>query len=134
MPSVLGRIGRWTRKSGRQCDAYRRFLHLRQRTTQQVLSVAVLKLPQYRRRGTRPNGRLISETEHAQIVEAIGLGKLPPQHTRLGGEIYIHGHALGAAASRANVTGRAGCIALDNVAIQEVYELVAIGTRVRIVT
>jgi murein L,D-transpeptidase YafK len=73
---------------------------------------------------------LIGPDEHAQIVEAIHLGKVPPQHTRLGGEIYIHGEGPGGA----DPDGTRGCIALDNDAMREVYELAAIGTPVRIVT
>lgn len=72
---------------------------------------------------------LISIDEHDRIIEAIRLGKVPPQHTRLGGEIYIHGRGQSA------VTGKdwtRGCIALADAAMQEVYELAVIGTRVSI--
>src|SRR5215217_7411447 len=34
---------------------------------------------------------MISETDHDQIIAAIDNGKMPPQKTSLGGEIYIHG-------------------------------------------
>src|SRR5215218_2965564 len=34
---------------------------------------------------------LISETDHDDIVAAVDNGKMPPQKTPLGGEIYIHG-------------------------------------------
>jgi murein L,D-transpeptidase YafK len=73
---------------------------------------------------------LISNLEHAQIIEAIRLGKMPPQHTRLGGEIYIHGHGEDQRAGTKDWTR--GCIALDNSAMQEVYDCAAIGTPVRI--
>jgi murein L,D-transpeptidase YafK len=75
---------------------------------------------------------LISAQEHTQITDAIRLRKMPPQHTRLGGEIYIHGHAVGGITSRERDWTR-GCIALDNLAMQELYDRVVIGTKVRIV-
>ncbi len=43
---------------------------------------------------------LITEEEYTGILDAIREKKLPPQHTRLGGEIYIHGHAGGWDSSR----------------------------------
>jgi murein L,D-transpeptidase YafK len=73
---------------------------------------------------------LISRDEHVRIIEAIRLGKVPPQHTRLGGEIYIHGRG-GHAATAQDWTR--GCIALDDAAMQEVYASAVIGTPVRII-
>ena len=35
---------------------------------------------------------LITAEETAEILAAIRLHRMPPQRTRLGGEIYIHGH------------------------------------------
>jgi murein L,D-transpeptidase YafK len=71
---------------------------------------------------------LLSAEEYAQILEAMRLQRMPPQHTRLGGEIYIHGSAVGQQSA-----GTRGCIALDNAAMQELYELIALGTPVVIV-
>lgn len=73
---------------------------------------------------------LISVEEHAAIIEAIRLGKVPPQYTRLGGEIYIHGRGPAPAAAVKDWTR--GCIALENAAMQEVYDRTPIGTRVSI--
>jgi murein L,D-transpeptidase YafK len=78
------------------------------------------------------NAGLITAAEHAQIIEAIGLGTVPPQHTRLGGEIYIHGQRDGRGADAAKDWTR-GCVALDDADMRELYDLVAIGTRVVIV-
>src|ERR1019366_4454579 len=75
---------------------------------------------------------LITAVEHAQIIEAIRLGKMPPQHTKLGGEICIHGRAADHSAPAEKDWTR-GCIALDNTDMQEVYEAAAIGTPVIIV-
>jgi murein L,D-transpeptidase YafK len=74
---------------------------------------------------------LISPEEHGEILAAVRAKRLPPQHTRLGGEIYIHGQ---------NPAGRGGapkdwtrgCIALDNGAMQHLYERIALGTPVLI--
>jgi murein L,D-transpeptidase YafK len=89
---------------------------------------------------------LITEDEHTQILHAIAEKKMPPQHTRLGGEIYIHGHrgdlraAEGAGGER-GAPGLApgkdwtrGCIALGNPDMQELYDRVAVGTEVSIKT
>ncbi len=68
---------------------------------------------------------LIGAAEHAAIHAAIRERRMPPQTTRLGGEIYIHG-GRGPDATR-------GCIALDDAAIREVFATVTLGTPVRIV-
>jgi murein L,D-transpeptidase YafK len=70
---------------------------------------------------------LISQEEHEQIAAAITKRTLPPQRTRLGGEIYIHGFG-----DRTPLATR-GCIAVDNAAMQEIYAATVIGTRVVIV-
>ena len=67
----------------------------------------------------------ISEAEHAAILEAHNSGHTPPWKTALGGEIFIHGHG-----SRSDWT--AGCIALEDVEMRELYDLVSIGTPVAI--
>lgn len=68
---------------------------------------------------------LISDDESDRIVEAIDNGKTPPQDTPLGGEIYIHGGG-------AQSDWTAGCIALDNENMQDLYDAVDIGTPVTI--
>ncbi len=68
---------------------------------------------------------LIDAAEHAAIHAAIRERRIPPQTTRLGGEIYIHGGR--------GPDGTRGCIALDDAAIREVFETVTLGTPVRIV-
>lgn len=75
---------------------------------------------------------IIGMAEYGQILEAIRLGKVPPQHTALGGEIYIHGHAsIGDNLAVRDWTR--GCIAVDNAAMQVIYDLATLGTPVRIV-
>lgn len=70
---------------------------------------------------------LIDALEYARILDALASGRTPPQHTRLGGEIYIHGSAAGPQAH-----GTRGCIALDNNAMEVLFERVPLGTPVRI--
>jgi murein L,D-transpeptidase YafK len=75
---------------------------------------------------------LITLEEHAAIVQAQREKRLPPQHTRLGGEIYIHGQPAQFESGRAKDWTR-GCIALENPAMREVYERAELGTPVLIV-
>src|ERR1700677_2441352 len=66
---------------------------------------------------------LISAEENGQILDALKDGLTPPQHTRLGGEIYIHGHG-GRGAPRSTRV----CIALSDADMQELYDRAALGT------
>ena len=68
---------------------------------------------------------LINSSQHRAITEAIRKKTAPPQYTRLGGLIYIHGHG-----ARSDWTW--GCVALENDDIRELFEAVTVGTRVTI--
>ena len=68
---------------------------------------------------------LISREEFDSINDAVSEKKTPPQKTRLGGEIYIHG---GGTAS----DWTEGCVALENGDIAELFEAVPVGTPVTI--
>jgi murein L,D-transpeptidase YafK len=70
---------------------------------------------------------LIGADEHRQILDALRDGRMPPQYTRLGGEIYIHGRA-----ANDDPHGTRGCIALNNEDMQDLYDRVSIGTPVSI--
>jgi murein L,D-transpeptidase YafK len=74
-------------------------------------------------RGLRDH--LITKAERDEIVAAIQKRGAPPQHTKLGGLIYIHGN--GAAKD-----WTLGCIALENADIKELYDAVSVGTPVTI--
>ena len=74
-------------------------------------------------RGLREN--LISPEEHDAIVEAVREKKMPPQKTRLGGEIYIHGGG-----TAKDWTG--GCMALENAEMKEIFDAVPVGAKVSI--
>lgn len=69
---------------------------------------------------------LISTVEHDAIVSAINAGKMPPQKTALGGEIYIHGGGT-------DSDWTWGCTALKNEDIEELFRAVEVGTPVEIV-
>lgn len=68
---------------------------------------------------------LVSKEEVEQIEAAIARREMPPQKTKLGGEIYIHG---GGTAS----DWTEGCIALSDADVTELYELVGKGTPITI--
>jgi murein L,D-transpeptidase YafK len=73
---------------------------------------------------------LIDAEQHVQIIDALAQRRTPPQHTRLGGEIYIHGEApIGE--TRGDDATR-GCIALDNPAMRALFDLTPLGTRISI--
>ncbi|HXD33556.1 MAG TPA: L,D-transpeptidase [Pyrinomonadaceae bacterium] len=67
----------------------------------------------------------ISKAQHDQIAAAIKLKKTPPQHTRLGGDIFIHGNG-------ASSDWTWGCVALENEDMKELYDVIAVGTPVTI--
>ena len=68
---------------------------------------------------------MITRAQHDAIVRAIKRKTTPPQNTRLGGDIYIHGNGAGS-------DWTWGCVALDNVDIRELFEAVPVGTKVTI--
>jgi murein L,D-transpeptidase YafK len=69
---------------------------------------------------------LINTREYTLILAALAQGRMPPQDTALGGEIYIHGELP------AGRDWTHGCIALDNPSMQELFDIAAIGTKVSI--
>jgi L,D-peptidoglycan transpeptidase YkuD (ErfK/YbiS/YcfS/YnhG family) len=66
-----------------------------------------------------------SRSQYNAIVRAIRNRTTPPQYTRLGGLIYIHGHG-----ARSDWT--LGCVALENEDIKELFDAVGVGTQVTI--
>jgi murein L,D-transpeptidase YafK len=68
---------------------------------------------------------LISRAVHDAIVKAIKRKATPPQHTALGGDIYIHGNG-------ASSDWTWGCVALENEDIRELFDAVPVGTPVTI--
>lgn len=68
---------------------------------------------------------LISRTQYKAISAALKNNKTPSQETKLGGEIRIHGGGIG-------YNWTLGCIALKNEDIEELYNLLPLGTTVLI--
>jgi murein L,D-transpeptidase YafK len=66
---------------------------------------------------------LIDQSEHDEIVEAVRQRKMPPQKTRLGGEIYLHGGGTGK-------DWTYGCAALADEDIRQLFNAIPIGTPV----
>lgn len=75
---------------------------------------------------------LITPAEHAAILDATARRAMPPQNTRLGGQIYIHGEDPRVAAPAGELVrpGTRGCIALQNSAMQELFDRTTLGTPV----
>ena len=77
--------------------------------------------------------RTISKEQFSKIVAAIRASELPPQDTKLGGAIGIHG--IGRETSRKllihrNIDWTEGCVALRNYEIKELKQFVSVGTKV----
>jgi murein L,D-transpeptidase YafK len=68
---------------------------------------------------------LITKAQHDAIVEAHRKKIAPPQYTKLGGLIYIHGNG-----AKSDWTW--GCVALENEDMKELFDAVSVGTPVTI--
>ena len=68
---------------------------------------------------------LISRAQYEAITRALKARQTPPQNTRLGGDIYIHGNG-----ARSDWTW--GCVALENEDVHELFGAVGVGTPVTI--
>ncbi len=69
---------------------------------------------------------LITPVQHKAITDAIHVKAKPPQNTKLGGDIFIHGGGV-----RGDWT--LGCVALVNEDIKELFDLLPVKTPVKIV-
>ncbi len=68
---------------------------------------------------------LINRKQYDAILRALQAKKAPPQNTRLGGDIYIHGNGAGS-------DWTWGCVALENEDVRELFDAVTVGTPVTI--
>ncbi|HEX2271609.1 MAG TPA: L,D-transpeptidase [Pyrinomonadaceae bacterium] len=68
---------------------------------------------------------LITKAQYDAIVDAHRRKAAPPQYTKLGGLIYIHGHGAGS-------DWTLGCVALENEHMKELFDAVSVGTPVTI--
>ena len=68
---------------------------------------------------------LITRGQYDSIMRALKAKRTPPQNTRLGGDIYIHGNG-------ASSDWTWGCVALENDDIRELFNAIPVGTPVTI--
>jgi murein L,D-transpeptidase YafK len=68
---------------------------------------------------------LITKAQYQAIIRAVRAHQTPPQNTRLGGDIYIHGRG-------ASSDWTWGCVALEDENIRELFNAIPVGTPVRI--
>jgi len=68
---------------------------------------------------------LITKAQRDAILTALRKKATPPQYTKLGGLIYIHGNG-------AKSDWTLGCVALENEDMKELYDAVSVGTPVTI--
>jgi len=68
---------------------------------------------------------LVTRDQYKQTLHALNRKRLPPQNTKLGGELFIHGNG-----SQRDWTW--GCVALDDADMRELYDAIPIGTPVTI--
>lgn len=68
---------------------------------------------------------LITKAQYDAIADAHRRKVAPPQYTKLGGLIYIHGHG-------AKSDWTLGCVALENEDMKELFDSVTVGTPVSI--
>ena len=69
---------------------------------------------------------LIDRQEYQRIVDAVSQKAIPPWKTPLGGEIMIHGHG-------AERDWTAGCVAMADADVEELYNALPVGAPVEIV-
>lgn len=74
-------------------------------------------------RGLRSN--LITKSQYNSIVKRVSKGGIPPWNTPLGGEIFIHGEAE-------IWDWTYGCVAMNNRDIEELFNVIPVGTKVEI--
>lgn len=72
----------------------------------------------------------ISPGTYARIHRAYDAGRLPPQDTKLGGYIGIHGLGRANPVIQRMADWTEGCIALDNRQIDQLAQWVSVGTKV----
>ncbi|MDX2030402.1 MAG: L,D-transpeptidase family protein [Blastocatellia bacterium] len=75
---------------------------------------------------------LISRAEREAIAAAIRQGGKPPQNTRLGGDIFIHGGGTGRLFGLIR-DWTLGCVAMENQDIKELFDTAPVRTPVKIV-
>lgn len=73
---------------------------------------------------------LVDAITHEAFLSMLDSRKVPPQNSPLGGHIGIHGIGEGDPSIHARYDWTQGCIALTNEQIEQLSQLVGVGTRV----
>lgn len=74
---------------------------------------------------------LITQAQYTAITSAINSKAKPPQNTKLGGDIFIHGGGAGKLLGLMR-DWTLGCVALENEDIKELFDLLPVKTPVKI--
>lgn len=77
--------------------------------------------------------KTINRNEFDRIIDALRRGRLPPQNTALGGAIGIHGVGVETEKKlkiHTNMNWTEGCVALTNAQVNELRDMIHIGTEV----
>ena len=69
--------------------------------------------------------KLITDAQYDAIIKAVDKKEMPPQDTRLGGEIYIHGGGI-------DTDWTIGCVAMRNDDMKELFDAATVGMPVTI--
>lgn len=94
-------------------------------TTSQYYKSLGINYPSPRHAENALASGVISYNEYTSIVQANDSMRLPPPNTRLGGAIFIHGGGC-------VQDWTLGCVAINNSAIDQLFEVVSIGTPIHI--
>ena len=117
-------IGRKSRQGDRKTPEGAYFITHKNSRSQFYLSLGI-SYPNLDDAGAGLRNGIISQREYAEIEKANRAGRLPPQNTRLGGDIFIHGRG-------AQSDWTWGCIAMDDEDMKFLFEHVRVGDQVTI--
>lgn len=128
---AIGRYGTTTAKrAGDGMTPLGKFRILEQSARTDFHRFFVLDYPNLAHARAALSAGRIRPVVHRRIEQALRAGRLPPQHTGLGGFIGIHGLGEGDPAIHAAFNWTEGCIALTNAQIDDLAQWVGTGTRV----
>jgi len=79
------------------------------------------------------DSNLINNTQYNQIVRAVKYRQAPSQLTNLGGLVEIHGEGSGMPGNAGGENWTAGCVAISNKDMDQLFQLVDKGVKILIV-
>jgi murein L,D-transpeptidase YafK len=117
-------VGRKSRQGDRKTPEGAYFITHKNSRSQFYLSLGI-SYPNPDDAKTGLESGLISQAQYAAIEEASRKRQLPPQNTRLGGDIFIHGRG-------AQSDWTWGCIAMNDEDMKFLFENVRVGDKIDI--